>query len=144
MSEGKSGKILIKVFHDQYSWIILDRDSSIDEEEKRIVFILLLFYLHFQFFLDSTITSNQGSDEDVEEENGISDENETKKSKIRSEIKKLVIKSILERKARRYAYIKHVITYPKIMKYILNDDSNCMNIQLRHLEPFIKEYVKIS
>jgi len=29
------------------------------------------------------------------------------------------------------------------MKYILNDDPNCLQIPLRHLEPFIKDYVII-
>jgi hypothetical protein len=76
---------------------------------------LLLFFF---FFLESTNADN--------------DEKQTQK---------FLIKCILESKARHYEYLKYVVKYPKIMKYLLNDNPNCLPISLRDLEPFIKEYV---
>ena len=52
------------------------------------------------------------------------------------------MKCILEKKSRHYEYLKNIVKYPKIMSYILNDDPDCIQISLRYLEPFIKEYVK--
>ncbi|CAF0843031.1 unnamed protein product [Rotaria sordida] len=85
---------------------------------------------------DSTETSNQDS-----HDNNNDDESQTQKCKVHLEIRKLSIESILERKARHHEYIKYVVQYPKIMKYLMNDDPNCINIPLRYLEPFIKEHV---
>jgi hypothetical protein len=72
-------------------------------------------------FLDATKSSNDDTDE--------------------KQTEKFLIKCILESKARRYEYLKYVVKYPKIMTYLLNDNPNCINIPLRYLEPFIKEYV---
>ncbi len=79
-------------------------------------------------FIDSTRISNP-------------DENHIEKPKIRLKMSKKSIKSILQRKDLHHEYIKHVVEYPKIMEYILNDNTDCINIPLRHLEPFIKEHV---
>jgi hypothetical protein len=53
----------------------------------------------------------------------------------------ILIQSILQRKFRHYEYLKHITQYPKILKYLLNDNPNCVNIPLRYLEPFIKDHV---
>ena len=79
-------------------------------------------------FIDSTRISNGGGDQ-------------SQKTKIRFKMSKKLIESILERKALRHEYIKHVAQYPKIMEYIVNDSTDCVNIPLRHIEPFIKEHV---
>ncbi len=72
-------------------------------------------------FLDSTETSNDDTDE--------------------RKTQKFLMKCILESKSRDYKYLKHIVQYPKITKYLLNDNPNCIHIPLRYLEPFIKEYV---
>jgi hypothetical protein len=90
---------------------------SVDEEDNgmnQLLFILLSFWS----FLDAS-----------------DDEKKTPE---------FLIKCILESKARRYEYLKHVVRYPKIMKYLLNDNPNCIQIPLRYLEPFIKEYVSLN
>lgn len=55
---------------------------------------------------------------------------------------KCLIKYILSSKARRYEYLKHVIKYPKIVNYLINDDkSDSARISRRDLEPFIQNHV---
>jgi len=84
----------------------------------------LFIYLFVIFFIESTNTSNAENNE--------------------KQTQKFLIKCILESKARRYEYLKYVVKYPNIMKYLLNDNPNCLPISLRYLEPFIKEYVKLK
>lgn len=70
-----------------------------------------------------------------------SDDEPTQKTKIRLKMQKLLIETILRRKSRHHEYLKHLNQYPKIMKYIINNNPNCINIPLRYLEPFIKNHV---
>ena len=83
--------------------------------------------------LDSTNISNNDFDDSS---------TSTQTSRIHFEIQKQTIESILKNKAHRYEYIKHVVQYPKIMEYIMNDNSDRTNIPLRYLEPFIKQHVR--
>ncbi|CAF2330726.1 unnamed protein product [Rotaria sp. Silwood2] len=98
---------------------IRNEDISSDEEDS-----------------DATKTSNHES-----YDNDDNNESQTQKCKIHLEIRKLSIESILKRKARRHEYIQYIVQYPKIMKYLMNDDPNSIYVPLRHLEPFIKEHV---
>ncbi len=106
-----------------YEFILAD-DMSVDEDSgMNLVFNMFLLML---LCLDSTKASND--DEEEEEEDN-------------KQTEKILIQYILESKARRYEYLKNVIKYPKIMKYLLNNDPNCLHIPLRYLEPFIQKYV---
>ncbi|CAF3321802.1 unnamed protein product [Rotaria sp. Silwood1] len=87
---------------------------------------------------DSTKTSNLDSYDNEGDDAG---ESQTQKWKVQFEIRKLSIESILERKARRHSYMKYIVQYPKIMKYLISDNPNSINIPLRYLEPFIKKHV---
>ena len=99
--------------------MILDDDMSTNQEDNGM--ILFLFSFYEVVFLDSTKASNDDNDE--------------------KDTKKFLITCILQSKARRYEYLKHIVEYPKIMKYLLNDNPNSIQIPARYLEPFIKEYV---
>lgn len=81
------------------------------------------------------------NDEESSDETSADEENELAENDENKPTDEFLIKSILESKARRHEYLKYVNKYPKIIKYILNDDPDCPQIPLRHLEPFIRDYV---
>jgi len=91
-------------------------------------------------FVDQTSEEDDTTDEESSDDMSV-DEEDNDASDDEKKTPEFLIKCILESKARRYEYLKHVVRYPKIMKYLLNDNPNCIQIPLRYLEPFIKEYV---
>ncbi|CAF0727809.1 unnamed protein product [Adineta steineri] len=80
------------------------------------------------------------SNDDINDEND--DESQVQKSRKSLRISKLLVESLVDSKVRHNEYLKHIVQYPKIMKYLMNDSSTCENIPRRHLEPFIKEYIE--
>ena len=74
-----------------------------------------------------------------------SDDENTEPFVFASQRQKTLIEEILERKARQHAHLQHLLEYPKILRYLLENDRNPSSmIPLRHVEPFIIAHVSTT